>query len=206
MLHAACRAEVAARLRTFYSPDEYRQHIWDISKWLTSKDSTFGLFLSGNKGNGKTTIVKALQSLYCYLHSDETLSTECDMYNLPRKGFRMITAKELVQLAKAYNNPTKDNSKAVDDYRLARDIEILCIDDLGAEPHESMIYGDIVTAVTDIILYRYQEQYCTIATSNLSADEIAGYYDERFADRMREMCHIINFGNEPSFRTESYKR
>ena len=128
------------------------------------------------------------------------------MYNLPRKGFRMITAKELVQLAKAYNNPTKDNSKAVDDYRLARDIEILCIDDLGAEPHESMIYGDIVTAVTDIILYRYQEQYCTIATSNLSADEIAGYYDERFADRMREMCHIINFGNEPSFRTESYKR
>ena len=81
-----------------------------------------------------------------------------------------------------------------------RIVEVLCIDDLGTEPRESMNYGDIITAVTDIIMYRYQEQFCTISTSNLSANEILGYYDERFADRLGEMAHVINFGNKKSFR------
>ena len=81
-----------------------------------------------------------------------------------------------------------------------RILEVLCIDDLGTEPRESMNYGDIITAVTDIIMYRSQEQFCTISTSNLSANEILGYYDERFADRLREMAHVINFGNKKSFR------
>ena len=95
---------------------------------------------------------------------------------------------------------TKENSQAVGEYKFLRNVEVLCIDDLGAEPRESMNYGDIITAVTDIMMYRYQEQFCTISTSNLSANEISGYYDERFADRLREMAHIINFGNEKSFR------
>lgn len=83
------------------------------------------------------------------------------------------------------------------DYKFLRNVEVLCIDNLGTESRESMNYGDIIT---DIIMYRYQEQFCTISTSNLSANEISGYYDERFADRLREMAHIINFGNEKSFR------
>ncbi len=64
-----------------------------------------------------------------------------------------------------------------------------------------MSYGDIVTGVTDVILYRYQKQYCTITTTNLTAEEIASYYDERIADRFREMMHVVNFAKEPSFRT-----
>lgn len=200
MLYASCRAEVTARMRTFNATDEYKQHIWDIARWLVSNDSKFGLFLSGNKGNGKTTMVYALKALYAYVHSDSTYTPESKMHELPYAGFRIITAKELVLLAKAYNNPTKENSQAVGEYKFLRNVEVLCIDDLGAEPRESMNYGDIITAVTDIMMYRYQEQFCTISTSNLSANEISGYYDERFADRLREMAHIINFGNEKSFR------
>jgi hypothetical protein len=200
MLYAACKVEVETRMRVFVCSKEYKQHIWDISKWLTSNESTFSLFLSGNKGNGKTTLVKALHSLYSYLHSDEFYSSGGDRHELPHKGFKIIDAKGLVVLAKAYNNPTKENAATVAEYKRIRDIEILCIDDLGAEPRESLHYGDIVMAITDIIHYRYSQQYCTIATSNLSADEIAEYYDERFADRLREMARVINFGNEPSFR------
>ena len=53
MLYAACAAEVDNRYRTFNATDEYKKHLWDISKWLTSEDSTFGLFLCGGAGNGK---------------------------------------------------------------------------------------------------------------------------------------------------------
>ena len=63
-----------------------------------------------------------------------------------------------------------------------------------------MNYGDYVTAAMDVLSYRYEEQFCTLATSNLSADEIKTYYDERIADRFREMMHIVNFGTEQSFR------
>ena len=200
MLYASCKAEVNARMREFIASDEYKKHIWEISKWLTSNDSTFGLFLSGDKGNGKTTIIKALQSLYTYLHSDETSFFESSRYEKPYKGFRIITAKDLVQLAKAYNNQAKENTEDTEEYKKIKNIEVLCIDDLGAEPRESIHYGDIITAVTDVIMYRYQEQFCTITTSNLSADEIGTYYDQRLSDRLKEMAHVVNFNKEPSFR------
>lgn len=200
MLLAACQSEVASRHRRFVASDEYLRHIADIARWLTSEgDTTFGLFLCGNRGNGKTTLVKAMKSLYNFLHSDEGYSTREDRF--PFYGFEIISAKELVLLAKSYNNRTKDNAAEVARYKRLSNVEVLCIDDLGTEPRESLNYGDYVNAAMDMVNYRYEEQLCTMATSNLAADEIRQYYDERFADRFREMMRIVDFGNETSFRT-----
>lgn len=200
LLFASCHSEVASRHRQFVATDDYRRHMADVARWLTSSDTTFGLFLCGNRGNGKTTMIKALKSLYQFLHSDEGYSSHEDCCP-PFYGFEIITAKELVLLAKAYNNRTRDNVADVSRYKRIRDIEVLCIDDLGTEPRDSLNYGDYVNAAMDMISYRYEEQLCTMATSNLAATEIREYYDERFADRFREMMHIVDFGNEPSFRT-----
>lgn len=199
LLLAACQSEVALRHRRFLASDKYMRHIADIARWLTSDDTTFGLFLCGNRGNGKTTMVKAMKSLYHYLHSDEGYNSHDDSF--PLHGFEIITAKELVLLAKSYNNRTRDNAADVKRYKRLRDVEVLCIDDLGTEPRESLNYGDFVNAAMDMVNYRYEEQLCTMATSNLAADEIRQYYDERFADRFREMMRIVDFGNETSFRT-----
>ena len=198
MLYAACKAEVTNRHRQFVDCKEYKEHLWDIAQWLTSQSSTFGLFLCGGAGNGKTTILRALQSLLNYLRSDESYSSAQNDY--PPRGYILIPAKELVLCAKAYNNPTRDNEQEVYRYKRLRNIEILAIDDLGQEPRESIHYGDFVTAAMDIISYRYEEQFCTLVSSNLAATEIATYYDERIADRFREMMHIVNFGTEQSFR------
>ena len=197
MLYEACRVEVAQRYRQFFATEDYKRHLWDIAKWLTSDASTFGLFLCGGAGNGKTTILRALQNLVNYLRSDEGYSSETGH---PIKGYMIVSAKDLVLLAKAYNNPTRDNESDVYKFRRLRKMEILAIDDLGTEPRESIHYGDFVTAAMDVISYRYEEQFCTLASSNLAADEISKYYDERIADRFREMMHIINFGTEKSFR------
>lgn len=197
MLYEACRVEVAHRYRQFFATEDYKRHLWDIAKWLTSDASTFGLFLCGGAGNGKTTILRALQNLVNYLRSDEGYSSETGH---PIKGYMIVSAKDLVLLAKAYNNPTRDNESDVYKFKRLRKMEILAIDDLGTEPRESIHYGDFVTAAMDVISYRYEEQFCTLASSNLAADEISKYYDERIADRFREMMHIINFGTEKSFR------
>lgn len=182
----------------FDASRDFLLHVADVARWLTSDETTFGLFMCGNRGNGKTTMAKAMKSLYDYLHSDERGPSDDGRW--PLYGFEIITAKELVLLAKAYSNPSRDNAPNVARYKRLRDVEVLCVDDLGTEPRESMSYGDFVNATIDMVSYRYDEQLCTIATSNLSAEEIRKYYDERFADRFREMMHIVNFGNEPSFR------
>lgn len=199
LLYAAVRAEVEHRHREFKMTDSLKQHLWDIAQWLTSKDSTFGLFLCGGAGNGKTTIMRAIKSLIFMLRSNECYSSGSSR-EFPKKGIIMTTEKELVRLAKAYSNPTRDNNDAVLQYKNIRNIEILCIDDLGTEGREAMHYGDYITAAVDVISYRYEEQFCTFVTSNLTPKEIAAHYDERIADRFREMMHIVNFGTEDSFR------
>lgn len=198
MLVGACRVEVANRYREYKETESYNRHLMDIARWLTSNDSTFGLFLCGGAGNGKTTILRALKNLVDFIKSNEPYSSS--QYSFPTPGFIIISAKELVVLAKAYSNQTRDNYSDVEKYKGLRNIEVLAIDDLGTEPRESIHYGDYVTAVMDIISFRYEEQFCTLASSNLAASEIAEYYDERIADRFREMMHIVNFGKEPSFR------
>jgi DNA replication protein DnaC len=198
MLQASVRAEVEHRHREFKPTNELNNHLQDIANWLTGQDSTFGLFLCGGAGNGKTTIMRAIKNLIFMLRSNEGYSS--DNGSFPKKGILMTTEKELVRLAKAYNNPTRDNGGDVAQYRNMRNIEILCIDDLGTEGRESMHYGDLVTAAVDVISYRYDEQFCTLVTSNLTPKEIAEHYDERIADRFREMMHIVNFGTENSYR------
>ena len=117
MLYEACRVEVAHRHREFNATEQYKKHLWDISNWITSEASTFGLFLCGDAGNGKTTILRALQNLINYLRSDEGYNSNADAY--PIRGYMMVSAKELVLLAKAYNNPTRDNTSDVARYKKA---------------------------------------------------------------------------------------
>lgn len=198
MLMASCNAEVSARGRNFNATDRYKSHIKDMAAWLSVKHRpSFGLFLCGNRGNGKSTMVLALRSLYQFL-DDSPVGEPGDKF--PRPGFEIVSAKELVRLTKAYLNQNKENSEDVYQYKRLRDKEILAIDDLGTEPRESMNYGDYVTAAMDMVNYRYEYQLTTIATSNLAPSEIKTYYDERFADRFREMMTIINFGGDPTFR------
>lgn len=198
MLFQACRVEVLCRKREFNASNAYKQNLFDIATWLTGDSSTFGLFICGGVGNGKTTIIKALKNLTGLLRSNEPSDTSIRK----NRGFIIISAKELVKLSKAYNNPTKDCEEQYRKYKEALRVEVLAIDDLGTEPKESIYYGDYVTAAIDMLSHRYEEQLCTIISSNLAAAEISKYYDERIADRFREMMQIINFYDEPSFRKQ----
>ena len=199
MLMASCRVEVELRHRTFLPLTTYTEHVYEVAAWLSQDERpTFGLYLCGNRGNGKTTLVKAIKSLYQFL--DDSVAMQSCEGKFPRPGFEIVTSKELVRLTKAYLNPTRDNTDDVYRYKRLRDIQVLAIDDLGTEPRESMNYGDFVTAAIDMLSYRYDYQLCTIATSNLAPPEIKRHYDERFADRFREMMHIVNFGDDDSFR------
>lgn len=201
LIYAAMRAEVECRSRNFQMDVVTQVNVQDVASWLTGKDSTFGLYICGLVGGGKTTLAKALQQVYYFVNEEAAVADKRGLFPVP--GFHLINSKDLVLLAKAYNAPAKETEPLRQRYLSLLQAEVLCIDDLGCEPRESMHYGDFVTASTDVINYRYDKQLCTIVTSNLAPSDIAAYYDERFADRFREMMHTVNYGNATQWRKQT---
>lgn len=196
MLLAGCKAEVKMREREFYPTQSFCRNVDQVAECLTSDCSKFGLFLCGYAGTGKTTIIKAMQSLIEYMRYDEPSGKSSKHFET---GFSFVTAKNLLRLSKQFNNPTKDNVEDVADYRRILRREILAIDDMGEEAAESMSYGEIITTVSDVISYRYEHRLFTAITSNLQPSEVEARYGGRISDRFREMMQIITF-NEQSFR------
>lgn len=134
-------------------------------------------------GNGKTTMLYAFRSALNYM-SDAHFYDE-------RKSLYLLTAKDIAAQSKDY-----DRFKAICNY------EMLAIDDMGREPAEMLDYGNVITPITDLLEYRYNEQLFTLITTNLTADEIRARYKTRIADRFNEMLEVIVFGGG-SFRTPS---
>ena len=69
----------------------------------------------------------------------------------------------------------------------------LIIDDLGAEPRKTIVYGQQVYPMQDLLMRRYAAfpQAKTYITTNLTMDEIAEVYGERVRSRLEEMCDVI---------------
>jgi len=184
-LLAAIQAEVEYRRRPFSMTDALSEQIDRMAAWLTGDSSKFAAVLCGGCGNGKTTLVKAFQNLLSYLNipvSDGHGKTY---------GMRICDAQEIAGIART-------------DYpaflTLAR-IPMLAIDDVGIEPLEVMEYGNVVSPVVELLTKRYDEQFFTLLTTNLTPEGIRKRYGDRIADRLNEMAVVIPFKNS-TYRTD----
>lgn len=176
MLTAAVQAEVSYRHQSYRESEEMNSYIAQASSWLVNQDK-FGLLLCGVPGNGKTTLMRAIQSLLNILDLKDA--------NNQSVGVVMVDAREIARL-------NKDNYEAFRNYRQR---PMLAIDDLGLEPAAVMDYGNILNPVIDLLSYRYDEQLFTIVTTNLKPSQIREKYKDRIADRFNEMMEKIIFKN-----------
>lgn len=165
--------------------------IWRVAQILTSPNPRIGIIFTGQVGNGKTTLLRAINSAARYL-------AEAGMIDAAKYGFRykadfcveIFNAKQLVQIAKT-------------DWKRFEGImakPMLAVDELGEEPKTVIEYGNALNPIVDLIEQRYNTQKFTVLTTNLDPKEISGKYGTRIADRFREMLAIVVFGDEKSFR------
>ena len=89
-IEAAVQAEIELRRRTYEDVPELHEHIKKIAELFTSPTYKFGIMLCGGVGNGKSTMMKALQSLLIQLDMRITHNTSFETL-----GMKIISAKEL---------------------------------------------------------------------------------------------------------------
>lgn len=184
-IEAAVQAEVELRWNTYQDIPDLRQHIRAIAEMLTQPTTKFGIMLCGGVGNGKSTMMMAIQRLF--IHLDITIWHNTTFETL---GMKVVSAKELCRDIRV------DPNKILQ----YRDVTMLGIDDLGEEDTIMMDYGNRITPVIDLLSYRYTRMLFTMVTTNLTPKQIRSTYGDRIADRFNEMMLVIPYKN-PSFRT-----
>ena len=177
-LLSATETEVVFRHRTFCTNEDLENQLHEMTHWLTSPSSHFGIMLCGGCGNGKSTMLKAFQQLLNSLHIPKP-------DNDGTYGIQIVDAKYIAHLC-------KNNHEA---YRKLICVDMLGIDDLGTEPSEVMDYGNVYTPVIDLLTKCYDEQLFTIITTNLTPQQVREHYGDRIADRLNEMVKKIVFSN-----------
>lgn len=187
-LLAANMAEVQFRHRRFIHTDSVEDQLRQMADWLTADSPKFGIVLCGGCGNGKTTMLKAIQNLLNHLNirNPNARSGFSDCYGLP-----VVDALHIANLCKTNHDKFLE---------LAR-YDMLGIDDLGVEPMEVMSYGNIMNPVIELLSKRYDAQLFTIVTTNLQPRQIRERYGERIADRLNEMMAKIVYRNT-TYRTD----
>ena len=189
-LYAALKVEVESRGRDFQLTQETLTTLQDAARWLIDPKGSPWLMFMGLVGNGKTSLAKAIGNLIHFLSEREYGPTHC-------KKVRFIKAKTVCQLC----GERDGNKEARDDYGSLFTEELLIIDDLGEEPNEVMVFGNVYTPVKDLLSERYDSRMFTIITTNLDADRLCDRYGPRIYDRMKEVYTSIAFLHE-SYRAQ----
>lgn len=174
-IRGAFEAQVELRGGTVEYDEMTTKNLRLVAETLAGDSHKFGLLLAGTCGNGKTTTMRAVQSVVQLLNNTRYRSGE-------RIGNRLLEAKEITQLS--------DKSGQLTVYQT---IPLLFLDDLGREPTEVMRYGNVTSPITELLEYRYNQRLTTIVTTNLEPSEIREKYGDRIADRFNEMFALVSY-------------
>lgn len=155
-----------------------RQNILDIKKIALSfiqsfeEEDTKNLLFTGNTGVGKTFMLN------------------CIAYELLKKDKTVIykTAFELFDTINKYKLQLGEK-KDLYDYNQIFDVDLLVIDDLGAEPKSDSKHSELL----NILNKRQIKNLKTIIATNLGLKEIYQEYSERVYSRIIEKFEILRF-------------
>ena len=207
LLVDAYRVEVEAGQYDFTRTPDTLAQINAVAEWLTNPARKPSLLLYGRPGTGKTTMVRALQTMAKRLRNSYGPAG----INRLQRDAQTFFADEVVHQFSQLENAVKvpNYISALDIAYIARDhrdrFDQLCnsafliVDDIGPEPNRVNSYGTEYLPIAELIQKRYECRLPTVITTNLGDAEIEARYGRRIMDRLNEMCEKIPYGAR-SFR------
>ena len=170
---ANCDILVLQKLLAYFDCNEEKAKELNI-------DLTKGLFINGQIGVGKTSVMRIFREFLDPKHKFIIKASRDVAFEFVKEGTDVLYK---------YSNKRGFQHEKLRDY---------CFDDLGLET-KSNFFGNNVNVMREIILSRYDlfisDGVITHFTSNLNAKTIMDAYGKEVRSRMREMCNIITFDN-----------
>lgn len=148
-----------------------------LAEWLrgegecAEKDT---VFLWGNVGTGKTTILRAVRLIL-------------ERRNKVMHIFHAVTMCDLA-------------ATNIQEFVKEQTTYFLGIDDLGEEPEKIMNFGTPIYPIRSLLERRYSLCLPTFISANISPEHVRERYGERVADRMGQIAFSLSFPGE-SLRT-----
>lgn len=148
-----------------------------------------GVLLFGGVGTGKT--YKLLQVMVAHIY---TLFEP----DLPILGIRKLTQNVIRRMFLSVPDVLRQIKAEFDSPEAPRIVErlmkeeILFLDDLGSEKASEWVKEQLYIVLNE----RYNWKKPLLVTTNLTMNEIATVYGERFASRLYGMCDVIKFAGE----------
>lgn len=175
---ACCRAICGT-----FTVDEYNRSLLnELFLYANGKsaklDSKRGLWLWGDIGTGKTTLIKILQEY-------ESKTKGRDWRGFPVGGFGCVSASTIV------NKFSRLGLDGIDDYCFKK--QTYAFDEVGREPLPAKYYGTEMNVMQYVFQMRYdmRKDCLTHVTTNLLPSQISSTYENYIADRVNEMFNVI---------------
>lgn len=162
--------------------EKYRNLVKYFAGEAGELDPEKGLLINGGTGSGKSKFFSVMQQ---------------SLLNLRASAYRIVSCIDVEQSIRMESMGVESNPYQHFNHG------VMCFDDLGTESSETVIYGNRVNVMSEILQLRYNsfqnKGVKTHITTNLLMSEIEKRYGTRISDRISEMCNIVIFSWE-SFR------
>lgn len=181
-LVAIYQVEVAKTGHQADMNSELLRAIREAADWMVSPKRV-GLKLIGEKGLGKSTLIKAMCK-FIRTYYDTFYPKDC-------VGIRWVDAGEIVEKCLRPDIHPQNSPEQFSITNLGNSRGVIAIDDIGKEEPSVKYYGSNIMPIADIIQLRANKDLPTIAITNLNEQELLNAYGSRVVDRLKDFTTII---------------
>lgn len=151
-----------------------------------------GIYIAGNTGSGKSWTLE-IMTAYCLIDNVQVLLGE---------------NKRCLYWGNIRTDAICDEYTTDGSFEKYKKMSIIGIQDLGAEPAESMYMGNRVNVLRQILEYRGDRtDQLTLITSNLSmgGKNLLQRYEDRVSSRLNEMCNYFEIKGKDRRKSQKNK-